>query len=111
MNAAAYHIDREEIDAAFVLLKRGLTAPASEEKARLVAAVLSSDMNMQDPAWLTSWTDEHARVVHFVPGPKFLELLMPVVTINVPQVRPQQRHWLARTVAGAVRRLFKETDQ
>ncbi len=85
--------ERSEYDAAMALLNARLQAADEAEVKRLMAAidavyaVRGENTDWDDQRWTVTWWEERAgqAVLHIVPGPTMLDLLLPPSL--VPQLR------------------------
>lgn len=88
MSTFHLQIDNAELIAALGSLQVQLTGSVGQERDRLVAGAIA--MRSDSPEWITTWLDATNCVAHFVPGPKLVELLMPLERLELPRPAPVQ---------------------
>lgn len=84
----SFRVANDEMTEALALLHRKLQAAAPDDA--IVLATVIAEMNAMGPAWMASWHerfDDGSTVLHFVPGPKLLDLLAPRPALTMPKRR------------------------
>lgn len=69
---------------------------------RLAAAM--AEMRADNPAWVQSFATEG--VMHFVPGPSLLELVVPLDAVGIPRARPMRLRRIAYRFRALVREVL-----
>jgi len=86
MSAFHLQIDNSELLAALGSLQVRLLDAVGQERDRLVSGATA--MRSDSPEWMTSWVDGANYTAHFVPGPKLVELLLPLERLELPRAKP-----------------------
>jgi hypothetical protein len=86
-----YRIDNDELIAALAELERRISNSTGHDLTRLCTGV--NEMHEDSTDWITSWPDWANGAFHFVPGPKLIDLLMPVERLKLPKAHIQGGRW------------------
>lgn len=90
-NVFEYRIDNAELLAALAELERLVRNSTGRDLTRLCTGV--SEMHEDSTDWITSWPDWTNQTFHFVPGPKLVELLMPLDRLELPRAGISRSRW------------------
>lgn len=80
-------VENADVYAAIQFVNNRILASSGLERERLQGEL--AVMRAEDPEWVTSWWDDG--VLHMVPGPKLLELCVPMASLPVLAPRGADR--------------------